>query len=74
VLHLVEVPEAPVSPFPQPAEVPLDGRTTLGWISHSSQFGVVSKLVEGMLCHQTVNEDVKQDWTQYQPPGHTAGY
>lgn len=36
-------------------------------LSHSSQFNVIYKLAEGTLCHiiQTINKDVKQEWSQY---------
>ncbi|KAK4825521.1 hypothetical protein QYF61_000034 [Mycteria americana] len=52
-----------------PVQVPLDGSTTLWCINHSSEFGVISKLAEDTLCPiiHIMNEDVKQDWTQYWP-------
>ena len=72
--HLVELLEVPVNPFVQPAEVPLDGSTTLWCISHFSQFCIISELAEGMLCPiiQIVNEDVKQCWCRYWLWGYTT--
>lgn len=69
-LPLAQLHEVQVSPFLQP----LDGSTTLWWISHSSQFYVICKLAGGTLCPiiQIVNEDVKQYWTQFCPLAYTA--
>lgn len=50
VLHLIGCPDVPVSPFLQPAEVPLNSSTALWCMSHSSQLCVISKLIEGTLC------------------------
>lgn len=43
--------------------VSLDGSTTFRYISHSSQFCVISTFAEVTLCYiiQIINEDVKQD-------------
>ncbi|GAB0186707.1 ectonucleotide pyrophosphatase/phosphodiesterase family member 3 [Grus japonensis] len=73
-LPLVGLHEVPVNPFLQPVEVPLDGSMTLWHISHSSQFGVISRLAEGTLCPimQIINEDVELYWTQYSPLGYTT--
>ena len=73
---LAELYEVPVSPFLQPVVVPLDGSTTLWSISHSSRFGVISKLAEDTFCTiiQIINEDVKQDRTQYWPLGCTSSH
>lgn len=57
VIHLLEQDTA--SPFVEFHEVllahfsikvPLKGSTTIWYVSHSSQFGVIWKLVEGELC------------------------
>ena len=71
-LPLVEQHEAPVSPFLQLVQVPLNGSTTLWCIGPSSQFGVICKLAEGALCPiiQIINEIVQQDQSQYRPLGY----
>ena len=65
-----------MGPFLQPVEVPLDGSTTLGRISHSSQLCITCKLAEDMLCpiSQVINEDVEKDWPQYWFLGYSATY
>ncbi|GAB0175715.1 cAMP-dependent protein kinase inhibitor alpha [Grus japonensis] len=66
-LPFVELHEVPDSPFLQPVKIPPDGSMILWFISLCSQFGVICKLAEGTLYPiiQIINEDVKQDWTQY---------
>jgi len=66
-LLIIELHDVPGGPFLQPVMVPLDGSTTLRCTSAAPLCGFVSKLAEGALCPitQTVNEDVKQDWTQH---------
>ncbi|CAM9993834.1 unnamed protein product, partial [Bubo scandiacus] len=63
---------AAVSPFRldqflQPVKVSLDSRMTLWYMSQSSHFCVIIKLVEGTLCLiiQLINEDTELDWAQY---------
>ena len=75
-LLFVELDEVPVSPFLQPVVVPLDGSTTVGCISHSSQFDVICKLAESILCpvRWIINDDVKWDWIQCWPQRYTASY
>ena len=67
-IPFVELHEVPVGSFLQPVKVLLDGSMTL-WCRgcHSSQFGVICKHAEGILCTiiQIINEDVKEYWTQY---------
>jgi len=60
-LPLVELHEAPDSPFLWPVKVPLNGSTTLWHISQSSQFLIFSKPAEGTVCPimQFGNEDDK---------------
>lgn len=64
---LVELAKILVSPFLQLVEIPLEVCVALSWVSHSSQFCAICKFTEGALYIfvQIVNEDVKQDWTQY---------
>jgi len=73
---LVELHEVPVNPFLQPVAVLLDGGTTFWCISHSPQFDVIIKLAKGTLYPiiQSVNEDIKEDWTQCGPLGYLASY
>ena len=76
VLALVELQEVPVSPFPQPAEVPLSGSMTLWHLSCCSWWGVISKCAKGTICPviQVINEDIPQDRTQKWPLGHSTRY
>lgn len=50
-----------------PVKIPLEGSTSLWWVSHYPQLHVRHRFTEGALYSivQTVNEDAKQDWTQY---------
>jgi len=75
-LLLVDLHEVPVDPFLQPVEVSLDSIMTLWRISSFSSFCVVCKLAEGTRFPtiQIINEDVKQDWTQYGPLGYTTSH
>jgi len=68
-LPLGDIREALVRLFLQPVEVTLDGSTTLAHISHSSQFGVTSKLAEDELYSiiQTINKDVEQIGPSVEP-------
>lgn len=63
-----------VGPFAQPVQIPLNGSTTLWWISHSLCW-VVGHFVEGALCLiiWLVNEDVEQYWCRYWPLGYITG-
>ncbi|KAF4788483.1 Acyl-CoA-binding domain-containing protein 5 [Turdus rufiventris] len=65
MLEAVAASQVPVSPFFQPAVVPLDGSTTLWHISHS-QFCVICSFAEGAFCPiiQAIAKGVKQDWPQ----------
>ena len=58
---LVELYEVPASPFLQPTEVSLDGRTNIWSVEHSFQFFITCKLAEGALCPsiQVIRKDVK---------------
>ncbi|KAK4816725.1 hypothetical protein QYF61_021599 [Mycteria americana] len=47
-IPLVELHQVPVNALLQPVQVPLDDSVTLWHISPSSQFGVISKLAEGV--------------------------
>lgn len=65
MLPLVVFSKVPVSPFFQPAVVPLDDSTTLWHISHS-QFCVICSFAVGVLCPiiQVIAKGVEQDWPQ----------
>lgn len=67
VLPLVEIHEDPFSPFLQLLKVPIKGRATLWFISHSSQFCVTSKPTEVTFCPiiQIINENTPHYWPQY---------
>ena len=60
-----ELLETPFSPFLQPVHVPPNSSTPIWYISHSSQFRIISKLAEGALCPiiRIINEGVEENWT-----------
>lgn len=66
-LPLAELHEVRVCPFLQPVVVPLNGGTTVWYISDSSQSCNIHKLAESVLSPviQVINEEVKQYWPQY---------
>ena len=59
------------SPFLQPVEVPVDARTSIWCISHSSQFCIICQADKGALCASfcVIMEDVEQRWPLYWPLG-----
>ena len=59
--------EAPVSPLPPPAQVPLNSSTALQHTDCCLQFDAIHKLAETALAPIThvINEDNKQCWPQY---------
>ena len=63
----VELHEIPLSPVLQPVQIPLDGSTATWCISRSSQYCVICKLAEVVLCPivQVVNKDVRHYWPQF---------
>lgn len=67
ILLLIELHDVLVSLLLQPVKVPLEGSLTVWHIRHSSHIFIISRLADGALCHniQTVNDDVRQDSTQY---------
>jgi len=60
-LALVEIHQIPLCPTLQPVQVTLNGSTACRCIHHSSQFGVISKLAEGILYPfiQVIDEEVE---------------
>lgn len=61
LLPFVELYDIHLRPILQTFEVPLDGSTTLWYISHSSLFCITSELAEDAICPsvQVINEEVK---------------
>jgi len=75
VFPSVELHESPLCPFLQHLEAPLNDSTTIWSIKHSSQFCIICKLAEGVLCpiFQLINEDDKQYRPQRPSLGYTTG-
>lgn len=71
---LTEPHDIPTRLFLQLAEVQLDGSMILWYISYFIPFCVIRKVVEHMIWPivQFINEDVKQDYTQYWPLEYTT--
>jgi len=67
-LLFVEFQEILTSPTLQPVEVPLDSSRAFWRISHSPGFLLVREFTKDALHSiiQIVNEDIQQDWTQYE--------
>ena len=67
MLALVELFVVLVSPFPQPAQIPLTSSPALYCIDDSPQLGVLRKLAESALLPtvQVINESIKHYWSQY---------
>ncbi|KAK4806151.1 hypothetical protein QYF61_001078 [Mycteria americana] len=68
-LGLVEPHEVRTGPRLQPVKVPLDGIPSLRHVNCTTQLGVICKLAEGALnpTVYVIDEDIKQDWSQYGP-------
>lgn len=64
--HLLNF-EIRVYSFLQPVLVPLKGRKNTCYLSHSSQFCTICKLLQGVLCSivLVISDKVKQCWPQY---------
>jgi len=71
---LAELHEISLDPVLQLVKVPLNGGTTIWYISHSSQFCIICEHAHDVLFPivQMVNENIEQDWPQYQPLAYTA--
>jgi len=54
----------------------VNGSTDFWRVSHYSQLSIISKLAEGAFYSfiQVIYENVKQNWTQYQPVGDSTSY
>lgn len=67
MLALVELFVVLVSPFPQPAQIPLTSSPALYCTDDSPQLGVLRKLAESALLPtiQVINENIKHYWSQY---------